>query len=281
MAAPPAKPVLITGASGNLGRALARGLAERGWTLRLTDIAPFPDPLPQRARFERMDLAEGVDLLHFAEGCGAILHFGGISSDHPFNTVLGPNIQGLYHVYEAARRERARVVFASSNHAIGFHERPGQANDRLEANCAFRPDSFYGLSKAYGELMGRLYWDKHGVENVNLRIGSCFPEPTEARMLSTWLSYADLVRLCEAAVTAPRTGHCVIWGCSDNPASFWGRDHRDRIGWQPQDSAEAWRERVGGLTSGNPVTERYQGGGYTAQGYSRDEPSGRDAFALD
>src|SRR3712207_9306172 len=63
------------------------------------------------------------------------------------------------------------------------------------ADCAFRPDGYYGLSKAYGELMGRLYWDKHGVENVNLRIGSCFPEPTDARMLSTWLSYADLVRL--------------------------------------------------------------------------------------
>ncbi|NOG72119.1 NAD(P)-dependent oxidoreductase [Roseicella sp. DB1501] len=281
MPAAPARPVLLTGASGNLGRALARGLAERGWTLRLTDIAPFPDPLPERARFERMDLAEGVDLLHLAEGCGAILHFGGVSTDQPFNTVLGPNLQGLHHVYEAARREGARVVFASSNHSIGFHERPGQANDRLEADCTFRPDSFYGLSKAYGELMGRLYWDKHGVENVNLRIGSCFPEPTDARMLSTWLSYADLLRLCEAAVTAPRTGHCVIWACSDNPASFWGADHRARIGWQPQDSAEAWRDKVGGITSGNPVTERYQGGGYTAKDYSRDTPSPRDAFALD
>ena len=62
-------------------------------------------------------------------------------------------------------------MFASSNHSIGFHER----TTMLDADCDFRPDSFYGLSKAYGELMGRLYWDKHGVENVNVRIGSCFP----------------------------------------------------------------------------------------------------------
>jgi uronate dehydrogenase len=285
----PTKPVLLTGASGNLGRMLARELAALGWTLRLTDIAPFPDPLPPRAGFTRMDLADGVGLLRLAEGCGAILHFGGISVEQPFGTVLGPNIQGLYHVYEAARREAARVIFASSNHSIGFHERPkgadgsphGAESEKIDVDCAFRPDGYYGLSKAYGELMGRLYWDKHGVENVNLRIGSCFPEPTEARMLSTWLSYADLTRLCVAAVTAPRSGHCVIWACSDNPASFWGQDHRDRIGWQPQDSAEAWRDRVGHITSGNPVIERYQGGSYTAIGYSRAKPSARDAFALD
>jgi uronate dehydrogenase len=281
MPAVPAKPVLLTGASGNLGRMLARELAARGWILRLTDIAPFPDAIPPGATFTRMDLADGVGLLRLAEGCGAILHFGGISVEQPFGTVLGPNIQGLYHAYEAARREGARVVFASSNHAIGFHERPQGNQPKLDVDCAFRPDGFYGLSKAYGELTGRTYWDKHGVENVNLRIGSCFPEPVEARMLSTWLSFADLVRLCEAAVTAPRSGHCVIWACSDNPASFWGRDHRDRIGWQPQDSAEAWRDKVGHITSGNPVVERYQGGGYTAIDYSRGKPSAADAFDLD
>jgi len=126
-----------------------------------------------------------------------------------------------------------------------------------------------------------MYWDKHGVENVNLRIGSCFPEPVNARMLSTWLSYADLVRLCTAAVTAPRSGHCVIWACSNNPATFWGNDHRDRIGWQPQDSAEAYRDTVGGIVSGDPVEERYQGGSYPPMEYSRAAPSPRDAFALD
>ena len=277
----PAKPVLLTGASGALGRVLTRGLGQAGWRLRLTDIAPFPDPLPPGALFRRADLEDGVALLRQAEGCGAILHFGGISVEQPFETVIGANIRGLHHVYEAARRERARVVFASSNHSIGFHERPRGDGAKLDADCAFRPAGYYGLSKAYGELMGRLYWDKHGVENVNLRIGSCFPEPTDARMLSTWLSYADLVRLVRAAVTAPRTGHCVIWACSDNPATFWGDDHRERIGWRPQDSAEAHRARVEGKRSVYPVAEHYQGGEYASMDYTRDRPSPRDAFALD
>ncbi len=277
----PAKPVLLTGASGALGRVLARELGQAGWTLRLSDIAPFPDPLPPGAVFRQADLEDGVSLLRQAEGCGAVLHFGGVSVEKPFETVIGANIRGLFHVYEAARRERARVVFASSNHSIGFHERPRGGEAKLDADCAFRPDGYYGLSKAYGELMGRLYWDKHGVENVNLRIGSCFPEPANARMLSTWLSYADLVRLVRAAVAAPRAGHCVVWACSDNPATFWGADHRARIGWRPQDTAETYRTRVEGKLSGDPVAERYQGGDYTAMEYTRDRPSPRDAFALD
>jgi uronate dehydrogenase len=275
------KPVLLTGASGNLGRMLARELAASGWTLRLTDIAPFPDAVPPKASFTKADLNDGVTILRLAEGCQAILHFGGISSEHPFEVVLGPNIRGLYHVYEGARREKARVLFASSNHSIGFHERPMGNQERLDADCAFRPDGFYGLSKAYGELMGRLYWDKHGVENLNVRIGSSFPEPVDARMLSTWLSYPDLAGLVEKFLEAPRIGHAVVWGASDNPTSYWGADHRDRIGWKPKDTAERYRDQVGGKVSGDPVTERYQGGGYPAMDYTREKPSPRDAFSLD
>jgi uronate dehydrogenase len=271
------KPVLLTGASGALGRFLARELAAAGWALRLTDIAPFPDPLPAGASFTRVDLNDGVELLRLAEGCGAILHFGGVSTDQAFPVVSGPNLDGLYYVYEAARREGARVVFASSNHSIGFHER----GSTLDADCAFRPDSYYGLSKAYGELMGRLYWDKHGVENVNLRIGSCVPRPVNARMLSTWLSYPDLLRLVQAAVTAPKAGHCVVWGCSNNPASFWGADHRDRLGWAPQDSAEPFRAELAGKVSADAVEERYQGGAYCSLEYSRGTPAPRDQFSLD
>jgi uronate dehydrogenase len=275
------RPVLLTGASGNLGRALAPALASAGYKLRLTDIAPFPDAVPDGAAFTKADLNDGPTILRLAEGCQAILHFGGISTEHPFEVVLGPNIRGLYHIYEAARREKARVLFASSNHAIGFHERPSGDAERLDADCAFRPDSFYGLSKAYGELMGRMYWDKHGVENLNLRIGSSFPEPVDARMLSTWLSYADLARLMERFLAASRIGHAVVWGASKNPATYWGQDHRDRIGWEPQDTAEDFRDKVGGKLSGDPVTERYQGGGYTAMDYTREKPSPKDAFSLD
>jgi len=271
----PARPVLLTGASGALGRTLAKYLAGLGWELRLTDIAPFPDVMPPGARFTAADLEDGVTLLRLAEGCGTILHLGGISVDRPFEEVLGPNIRGLYHVYEAARREHARVVFASSNHTIGFHER----TTVLDADCDFRPDSFYGLSKAYGELMGRLYWDKHGVENVNVRIGSSFPEPRDARMLATWLSYADLHRLMERCTVAGPVGHSVVWGASANARmTWWRRDHRARIGWTPEDSADASAGQLAGKISGNEVAERYQGGGYCAADYSRQAPSPAGLF---
>jgi uronate dehydrogenase len=259
------RPVLLTGASGALGRVLTKGLAKAGIALRLTDIAPFPDELPPGAAFTRADIEDGVALLRLAEGCGAILHFGGAASDRPFEEVIGPNVRGLFHVFEAARRESARVMFASSNHAIGFHER----SERLDADCAYRPDSYYGLSKAYGELMGRLYWDKHGVESVSVRIGSCFPEPVDARMLATWLSYADLVRLAERCVAAERTGCAMIWGASANARGFWGRDDRDLLGWAPLDSADPFTERLADVVTDDPAAERHQGGAYAATGYSR------------
>ncbi|MBP1182438.1 NAD(P)-dependent oxidoreductase [Methylobacterium sp. PvR107] len=269
----PQKPVLLTGASGALGRVLTRALAEHGWPLRLTDRVPFPDPLPEGSRFQLADLEDGPAILRLAEGCGTILHFGGISVEHPFETVIGPNIRGLYHVYEAARREGARMVFASSNHAIGFHER----TEMLDDDCALAPDGYYGLSKAYGEMMGGLYRNKHGVESAFLRIGSCFPEPTDARMLATWLSYGDMTRLVMRATLAQTLGPAgtvVIWGASKNSRmTWWRRDGRETIGWAPQDSADSYAAALEGKTSGNPVAERYQGGGFTARDYSRDEPA--------
>lgn len=268
MADIPAKPVLLTGASGGLGRVLARNLGAAGWKLVLTDIAPFPDALPPGARFVRADLNDGMAIMRLAEGCGMILHFGGISTEASFESVLGPNLRGLYHIYEAARRERARVLFASSNHSIGFHER----SEKLDADCQFMPDTFYGLSKAYGELMGRMYWFKHGVENVNVRIGSSFPEPVDARMLSTYLSYDDLTRLCVRATLAEKTESCVIWGASTNSRTYWGADSREALGWLPQDTADGFAGQLAGKVSGDPVVERYQGGAYTAMDYTRTAP---------
>jgi uronate dehydrogenase len=262
----PAKPILLTGASGNLGRVLAQYLAKQGMALRLTDIAPFPDEVPPGATFTRADLSDGPAILRLAEGCGTIVHFGGISVEQPFETVIGPNIRGLYHAYEAARREQARMVFASSNHVVGFHER----SEVLESDCDMRADGYYGLSKAYAELMGRLYWDKHGISSVFLRIGSCTPAPIDDRMLSTWLSYPDLSRMVERSVLAEIEGCLVIWGASRNARMTWWRgDDRAAIGWEPQDSADGWTAELAGKTSGNPVAERYQGGGYPAMGYSR------------
>ena len=271
----PAKPVLLTGASGALGRVLARALPAQGWTLRMTDIVPFPDPLPAGASFTRADLNDGVTVLRLAEGCGAIVHLGGVSVERPFEEILGPNIRGLYHIYEAARRERARVIFASSNHSVGFHERAAT----IDADTQFLPDGFYGLSKAYGELMGRLYWFKHGVESVNLRIGSCIDEPKDARMLASWLSYPDFTRLVERCVLTGSTGCSVVWGASANSRMTWWRaDARQKIGWTPRDSADSYAGQLAGRTSGDPVVERYMGGAFCGIDYTRQAPAPAQLF---
>ncbi|MDR3535573.1 MAG: NAD(P)-dependent oxidoreductase [Acetobacteraceae bacterium] len=271
----PAKPVLLTGASGALGRMLAKALTGEGWTLRMTDIAPFPDPVPAGATFAKADLNDGVAILRLAEGCGAIIHLGGVAVERPFEEILGPNIRGLYHVYEAARREGARVIFASSNHAIGFHER----TETIGADAQLLPDGYYGLSKAYGELMGRMYWFKHGVESVFVRIGSAFPEPKDARMLATWLSYADLERLMVRCVVTPEVGCCVVWGASANGRMTWWRDDaRAQLGWAPQDSADPFARQLGDKVSGDPIQERYMGGLFCGIGYSRPAPAPAQLF---
>jgi uronate dehydrogenase len=268
MTSVPTKPVLLTGASGALGRVLAKWLSGAGWTLVMTDIVPFPDELPPRVTFTKADLNDGPTILRLAEGCGAIVHLGGVSVERPFEEVLGPNIRGLFHIYEAARREKARVIFASSNHAVGFHER----TESLPADTQFLPDGFYGLSKAYGELMGRLYWFKHGVENVNLRIGSACPEPINARMLASYLSYDDFSRLVVACVTADKTGSCVVWGASNNSRMTWWRDDaRAELGWNPNDSADPFAGQLAGKVSTDPVEERYMGGAFCSIGYSRSD----------
>lgn len=262
----PARPVLLTGASGALGRVLARELATLGWTLRLTDIAPFPDPVPAGASFDQVDLADGPGLMRLAEGCGTIAHFGGVSMEEPFETVLEPNIRGVYHAFEASRRQGARMVYASSHHVAGFYRR----TESVSAADPVRPDGYYGLSKAYGELMARLYWDKHGLSSVLLRLGVSRPVPTEARMLASWLSHADMTSLVVRSALAEVRGVKVVWGVSNNAAMTWWRDDdRADIGWSPRDTVDGYGDALRERVSDDPVAEAFQGGPFCAKGYDR------------
>jgi uronate dehydrogenase len=265
------RPVLLTGASGTLGRLLAARLGTLGWTLRLTDIVEFPDPLPPKSVFSKVDLEDQTAVQTIAEDCGLILHFGGVSTEQPFEAILGPNLRGSFHIYEAARKQRARVVFASSNHAVGLYERSAVLNH----DCNLRPDGYYGLSKAYGEMLGRLYWEKHAVESVLIRIGSVLPEVTNERILSTWLSPDDFVFLIQRCTEAERVGCSVIWGASNNSRSFWANDARETIGWTPRDSSDDQFDRAVGKVTNDPIAERYQGGVFVSVDYSRgDFPPG-------
>jgi len=261
------KRVLLTGAAGTLGRVVAPALAERTGSLVLTDLVDLPGDPPPGARFERADLRDAPAIARLAEGMDAIVHFGGINVEKPFETILEGNIVGTANIFEAARQAGARVVYASSNHTIGFYPR----GEHLTIDSPNRPDGFYGLSKIYCEMLGRLYMDKHGVESVHLRIGSCLPRPTDTRHLATWLSYPDLVRLVESAINAPAPGFAMVWGISANSDAWWHGDDAARIGYAPIDDAARYRDEIPAVTKDEGIAARYQGSRFVAMGYSRGE----------
>lgn len=253
-----AKRVLLTGAAGALGQVLRTGLARHASFLRLSDIAPMAPPGPNE-EIMQADLADGPALVKLTEGIDAIVHFGGRSIEANWDVVLPSNIAGMINLYEAARVNGVeRIIFASSNHAIGFHRR----ETRLDHHSPPRPDTRYGLSKAFGEDIGVFYAYKFGIRSLVLRIGSCFPKPTNARMLSTWLSYPDLVRLVEMGLTADYLFE-IVYGVSGNTRSWWDNSNAERLGYRPLDNAERFAGEVGHIVSSDPIEEQFQGGSYT------------------
>jgi len=160
-----------------------------------------------------------------------------------------------------------RVVFASSNHVTGFYRQ----DEVIPAGAPPRPDGLYGLSKAFGEDLAQLYFDRHGIETVSLRIGSSFPAPRDRRMLATFLSYDDLERLVLAALNAPAVGHTVICGVSANPHPWWDNTPARYLGYVPRDSSAPWADEIERtqppLDMSDPANI-YQGGAFVRQGPS-------------
>jgi len=258
------KRLLITGATGNLGRVARARLGHLAEVLRLSDLG---DLGTAAANEELMpcDLADGATVKALVEGCDGIVHFGGMSVENNFPTILRANIEGVYNLYEAARLSgRPRILFASSNHAIGFHRQ----DEHLDAGARPRPDTLYGVSKCFGEAIASMYHDKFGIETAIVRIGSSFPEPTNRRMLATWLSYDDLVSLIECVFRAPRLGCPIIYGASANDRLWWDNSQARYLGWVPKDNAEDFRGKVEAAepppAADDPVAV-YQGGVFCAE----------------
>lgn len=263
------KRLLITGAAGNLGTAMRPRLAHLADILRLADVAPIENPAGNE-EVQTVDLADAAAVDAMVAGCDGIVHFGGRATEDSWPVIRAANIDGMHHLYEAARKhEIGRIVFASSNHVIGFYP-PGE---RLDGETMPRPDGFYGASKAFGEDLARLYWDKFGIETLCVRIGSCFPKPKNRRMLSTWMSVDDCARLIEAGFAAEKLGWTVIYGVSANPTGWWDNSHAAHIGWQPRDTAEAFRAEIEAASppySSDAPEARWQGGTFAAQGIIED-----------
>ncbi len=256
--------LLLTGASGALGKVLRPRLSALAKTLRVSDINPLSDAA-QNEECVQCDVGNASAMLELLRGCDAVVHLGGVSVEGPYLPILNANILGVHNLYEAARINGVkRIFFASSNHAIGFHKQ----TETLDGDSALRPDGNYGVSKAYGEMTASFYWDRYGIETVSARIGSSFPKPVDRRMMCTWLSYDDLFSLIQCSLSARNVGHTVVYGASANKHTWWNNAHAAHLGWMPKDSSEQFRAEIEVLppvAPDDPVAV-YQGGKFTAMG---------------
>jgi uronate dehydrogenase len=261
----PFKRILFTGAAGNLGRRLRDHLHQFADIVRLSDAVDFG---PARAGEEIVlcDLANRDQVFAMCEGVDAIIHFGGVSTEQPFAPIMDANILGTVNLYEAVHKLGIkRVVFASSNHAVGMYPTTTQ----LDSSMPVRPDGYYGLSKVWGEALSRFYWDRFGIETVCLRIGYCFPEPTTHRQANTWLSLDDLVQLLRRSLTVPCVGHTIAFGVSDNPGTWWNNSQAKFLGYAPKDSSARFPEPLQGAVdyaNNEDITLKYQGGQFLVNG---------------
>ena len=257
--------LLLTGAAGNLGRELRPRLKAHCDTLRLSHRAEM-GPAGPGEEVVIAALEDKAAMLALLKGVDAVVHMGGVSTEKTWESILGANIVGMVNLYEAARANGVkRIVFASSNHVTGFYRQDHVISPRDPV----RPDGFYGLSKSFGESLAQLYWDRHGIETVSLRIGSSYAEPKDRRMLATWMSFDDTERLIVAALSAPVVGHSIIYGMSDNATTWWDNSSARHIGYRPKDSSEKFRAAVEARQPTIDPTQAaalHQGGAFVTQG---------------
>lgn len=257
--------LLITGAAGGLGKAMRPRIRHLTKAIRISDIVDLGE-VAENEEAVVCDLGDPKAVNDLVAGCDGIIHLGGISVEDVFSKIMNANIQGIYNLYEAVRKNGSpRVLLASSNHVVGFHKQ----TDKLDASSPMRPDGLYGVSKCFAEHMATLYYDKFGVETARLRIGSSFPEPWDYRSLATWLSYDDIVSFAECVFAVPRLGCPVVYGASDNDTIWWDNREAAYLGWKPKDSSRVFKDKIS-ATVPRPDKDApesvYQGGKFAADG---------------
>jgi uronate dehydrogenase len=261
--------VLITGAAGGIGRRLREDMRGLYPTLRLSDLAELT-PARDGEEVVRADLGDFSACERICEGVDGIVHLGGQSVEADWDTILQANIAGCYNLFEAARRQGVqRVVFASTNHVIGFYRRP----TRIDHTVPPRPDSRYGVSKAFGEALGRLYADKHGLRVLAIRIGHFAERPMDRRRLSIWISPRDFLQLVRIGLEHPDLHFEIVYGASENDRTWWDNANAYRLGYRPEDESEPFAAEVIAAEPPevtDPIAETFQGGPFCSPEFSGD-----------
>ena len=253
--------IVFTGAAGGIGTMIRPLLARLYPGLVLSDRVRPANLLPTE-KFVAAELTSPDQLAALFEGAHSVIHLGGFSVEGPWDTILQSNIVGCYNAFEAARQAGVkRVIFASSNHAVGFYRR----KQKIGADVTVRPDSRYGVSKAFGEALGALYADKHGIAVTCLRIGNVGIRPIDVRRLSIWISPEDLVQLMQIGLEHPEIRFEILYGASDNAASWWDNSRARKLGYRPTGKAEDHRahaEAEQAKVGQDTIGDIFQGGAF-------------------
>ena len=232
--------IVLTGAGGRLGSYLREPISKLCKNLVTTDIKENIGSLYENEKFIQADLSNFDEINPIIENATMVCHFGAIVDELPFDKLLGPNYVGSYNIWESSRRHKVkRVIYSSSMHAVGMYPK----TMTLKTDTPHRPDSFYGLAKCFTEDLAKMYFEKNKIEAVCLRIASCAPV-NNARSLSSWLSYNDLIKLVIKSIDTPYTGYTVIYGISNNDRKNVDNSNASHIGYIPEDNAEIFAEEI-------------------------------------
>lgn len=265
------KRVLLTGANGGIGSRLRRLLPPL-YELVLTDLVPPADLEPAEA-FIAADLADASAIESASRGIDGIVHLGGHSTESSWETILRSNIIGTYNLFEAARKQGVgRVVFASSNHAVGFYPRA----QTIGTEALPLPDTRYGVSKAFGEALGALYAHKYGLAVLCIRIGNVSGTPADARRLAIWLKPSDLVSLVRIGLEREGLVYELVYGMSDNARGWWDNSRAYELGYQPEGRSEDFAKEAlaaEALLAADTVAGFFQGGPFCSEEF--EGPPGR------
>ncbi|QHC57813.1 NAD(P)-dependent oxidoreductase [Rathayibacter sp. VKM Ac-2760] len=249
--------LLMTGGSGMVASLIRPILADAGWSVALLDLVEPRDALRSSETFVSGSITDLEVLTTASRGVDVVVHLGGFAQERPWPDILSTNIDGTRTVLEAARSAGVmKLLLASSIHAVGYATAAQTLSAVELAPC---PDSYYGVSKAAMEALGRLYADRFGMTVVSARFGTTEALPSNPRSLSVWLSPGDLCRLIEATATTAHPGGHVVWGTSANTRGWLNREAGQRIGYRPQDDAEQWAASLGSPDP-LPSTDRVGGG---------------------
>ena len=203
--------IVLTGASGRLGSYLREPLSKITKKLVSTDKEDIGKTLHNEV-FKKLNIKNFKEVNKILKKTDLVIHFGAYSNEGPFQEILDSNILGTYNIWKSAKKNKIkRIIFASSIHSVGMY----RANETINHKVMHKPDTFYGLSKCFGENLAQMYWDKCGIECLTIRILSC-AKVTSKRSLSTWLSYDDLIRIVIQSTKIKKLGFEIIYGVSNN-----------------------------------------------------------------